>query len=516
MFSGLMFKQQEAVTSLDFTFSVKTDNAGTSSSTQFKYPTISGGSYNCVVDWGDGNTSTITTYNDTAWTHTYSSAGTYTIKISGVCTGIFMNGDNLKWLTISNWGIFNPGNSGNWFLNCSNLTITATDVPSFTSVTTFVAAFKGCSAITTIPNIGTWNVSSITVFASMFDGATLFNSSINAWTISSATSLGSMFKNASTYNQSMNSWVLPSSLTTMASMFEGATAFDGNITSWVFLANISLASMFYNASSFNQAIGSWGGLNYVTNVTSLFRDATSFDQSLSSWNLSAVTTTANMFQGASSFNSAIPTFDNSLTNVTSMFRAATSFNQSISSIDTTNVTNFSSMFYEAISFNHSSITTLNTSKGSNFTSMFRGATSFNQNINTSGSYWILNSTYFIFTASMFLDATAFNQDISGWDITTVANTTDMFNGATSFNQNLGAWLPFNLQNATRMFYGVTLSTANYNAFLVTLDNCVSFSDVVFDGGNSKYDSTTGGNDGTYARDDLITIWNWNITDGGPV
>ena len=90
----------------DFVSSWKTDNAGTSSSTQITIPTVSTGTYNCVVYWGDGNSSTITTYNDAAWTHTYSGAATYTVTISNTFAGIKFNngGDRLKLLGISQWG----------------------------------------------------------------------------------------------------------------------------------------------------------------------------------------------------------------------------------------------------------------------------------------------------------------------------------------------------------------------------------------------------------------------------
>lgn len=47
-------------------------------------PLIADGTYNMVVDWGDGSKSTITSYTQN--THTYSSAGTYTVKINGLCT----------------------------------------------------------------------------------------------------------------------------------------------------------------------------------------------------------------------------------------------------------------------------------------------------------------------------------------------------------------------------------------------------------------------------------------------
>ena len=84
--------QQYVITSTvtPFISTWKTDNtsSGSSTATQVKLPLISTGSYNFTVDWGDSTTSTITAYNQAAVTHTYSVAGTYQIKINGVC--IFM------------------------------------------------------------------------------------------------------------------------------------------------------------------------------------------------------------------------------------------------------------------------------------------------------------------------------------------------------------------------------------------------------------------------------------------
>ena len=91
-----------------FVFNVKTDNTGTSNDDQFTLPLVS--SFNGVtaeVDWGDGSTDTITAFNQPEVTHTYASAGTYTIKISNALRGFrFDNGrDKLKLLNISNWGV---------------------------------------------------------------------------------------------------------------------------------------------------------------------------------------------------------------------------------------------------------------------------------------------------------------------------------------------------------------------------------------------------------------------------
>jgi PKD repeat protein len=72
---------------LPFVFEVKTDNAGSSTSTQFKLPLTTSSGLSIVVDWGDSTTSTITSHTSLDATHTYLSIGTYTISITGTLPG---------------------------------------------------------------------------------------------------------------------------------------------------------------------------------------------------------------------------------------------------------------------------------------------------------------------------------------------------------------------------------------------------------------------------------------------
>ena len=55
-----------------------------SPSETFTIPCQDVGTFNATVDWGDGGpTSSITAFDDADLTHTYTSAGTYTISIRG-------------------------------------------------------------------------------------------------------------------------------------------------------------------------------------------------------------------------------------------------------------------------------------------------------------------------------------------------------------------------------------------------------------------------------------------------
>ena len=84
--------------------------------------------YNCTVDWGDSTpTSSVTSYDDANRIHTYTSGGTYRIKITGTMEGWSFNnaGDTLKIVKIINWG--GSGFNGFKYLKggfhgCTNLT----------------------------------------------------------------------------------------------------------------------------------------------------------------------------------------------------------------------------------------------------------------------------------------------------------------------------------------------------------------------------------------------------------
>ena len=101
----------------------KTDNTtgSVSGSNQISLPLESDGTYNFTVDWGDGSSDTITSWNQAEVTHTYAFSGTYTVKISGTIEGFRFNngGDRTKIIDISQWGILKLGNNGTYFSGCS-------------------------------------------------------------------------------------------------------------------------------------------------------------------------------------------------------------------------------------------------------------------------------------------------------------------------------------------------------------------------------------------------------------
>jgi len=502
--AGIDFWRAPTPVGPEFVSSWKTDNPGTSSSTQITLPLVSGGTYNFTVSWGDGTQDTITTWNAAATTHTYPTAGTYTVRITGTITGWRFNntGDRQKILNISSWGPLRLGNAGGYFYGASNLTITATDVLDLTGTTTLSSAFRDCAALTTVPSMNSWNTSAVTNLGAMFRDSALFNQNISSWNTSSVTDMESMFNNANAFNQDIGSWNT-GSVTTMASMFYGANAFNQNIGGWNTGSVTTMASMFFGTDAFNQNIGSWNTAA-VTSMASMFRNANAFNQNIGGWNTGSVTSMVSMFEQAWAFNQNIGSWNTAaVTNMSRMFLEANAFNQNIGGWNTAAVTNMSSMFHGANVFDQN-LAGWNTGGVTTMNRMFFGATAFNGSIGSWNTASVDNMQ------EMFDGAEAFNQNLGGWSTGAVTNMFEMFRGATSFNQNIGAWNVAAVTNMTNMFHSATaFSQSSYDQLLLGWSAQAVQSSLTFNAGSARYSAVA-------ARAVLTGTRTWTISDGGAV
>ena len=337
------------------TWNTANTSGGSSASNQVTLPLFSGGSYNFIVDWGDGNIDTITAWNQAEVTHTYSSSGTYTISIGGECNGFRFNdgGDKLKILSVSTWGNFELiGNLGRQFYGCTNLDLTSvSDVLNFGNCTNCELMFSGYN-FSTINNINSWDVNNVTNMSFMFSDAILFNQNLNSWNVSSVTDMSFMFYNASLFNGNITSWDV-SSVTTMDGIFGNCTSFNQDISGWDVSSVTDMKNMFI-LTPFNQDISGWDVSN-VTTMSTMFASATAFNQDISGWDVSNVTNMGNMFNGASSFNQNIGGWDvSNATTMSGMFSGATAFNQNIGAWNISNVTNFLNFMAFKTNLNYSS------------------------------------------------------------------------------------------------------------------------------------------------------------------
>lgn len=416
-----------------------------------------GNNYNIVwQEMGGSNYSGSTTGSGTV-TLTFPETGTYQVSITpgagtfnsisfgGALLGI---GDSLKLTGITQWGNINWNSMLRAFYGCSNLIVTATDIPNLSSVTDMSQMFQNCSSITTIPNLNSWIVSSVTSMDYMFYGASNFNQDISGWDVSNVTVMNNMFYGASKFNYSLNSWNT-ANVNDMSFMFAYATAFNQPLSNWNTSNVTAMNSMFQNASSFNRDIGGWDVSN-VTTMGGMFQSASSFNQDIGSWNVSSVEDMSNMFALASVFNLNIGGWNiSSLTNMSGMFYAASAFNQDLSNWNTSNVTNMGYAFASATNFNYS----------------------------------------------------------LPWDVSKVTTMADMFAHASSFNQTLGKWNLTNVTDVSNMLDNSGLDCPHYSSTLQGwARNANTPNNLKLGAASLKY-----GTSAVKARNMLTSTKGWTIT-----
>ena len=287
-----------------FVFTIDTENtsSGSSLNTQFMMPLVSSGSYNATVNWGDGSSDTITSYNQQEVTHTYSSAGQYEVSIEGTLQGWQFNnaGDRLKMLDIKQYGVLDLSTSAA-FYGCTNLDASASDAPTVSSLT-FYRMFRDCTNFNGA--IGNWDITTVINMRDCFYSATTFNKPLNSWNVSSVTTLQSAFQSCSSFDQDLNSWDT-SNVETMYGLFLSARQFNGDIYSWDTTNVENMSFMFYNCDLFDQSLAAWN-IESVTNFSNFMQNAsglstTNYDATLISWAAQSVSQNESINFGGSQF-----------------------------------------------------------------------------------------------------------------------------------------------------------------------------------------------------------------------
>jgi hypothetical protein len=250
------------------------------------------------VDWGDGSAiENITGNTGSTILHTYTVAGTYDVKISGLFPRISMGSQDelteIKQWGTQPWKYLAAGFEGSNFMNCI-----ATDVPviiplelntraglvsMFSRTIFFGGPFTGNATF------ASWDVSGIENFNTMFKG-TSFNEDISSWNMSSAIDLTNMLYGTS-FNQDISSWNI-GNVTSISGLFRNNTVFSQNLDSWDTSSMIHMINTFYDASSFSASgstLSSWD-ISNVKTMSGMFRQTTGFSSDLSSWDISSVGT----------------------------------------------------------------------------------------------------------------------------------------------------------------------------------------------------------------------------------
>ena len=269
---------------------------------KIRLPLVDTGNYDFIVDWGDGTSNTINSWNSPQKTHTYPSNNVYTVTITGTIDGWSFDFDGQyarNLLTVEKWGQLVLGNNySGHFLGCSKLTLdTVIDTPNLIGQTTLRDTFSSCGSLMSINNSNLWNTTSVIDFSGMFSKDLNFDSELSNWDMSNAQNLKGMFQGCQLFTNGgsplISTWIV-SNVLDMSYMFSNASAFNQPIGSWDVSSVTDMGGMFTSAILFNQNITSWVVSN-VTNMSNMFMNATQFEQNLGSWVVSNVTSMNNMF-----------------------------------------------------------------------------------------------------------------------------------------------------------------------------------------------------------------------------
>ena len=457
----------------------KTDNPGTSSGSSITIPTNGGaGDYNYEVDWDNDGT-----YDETGITgdvtHDFGVAGTYTIRLRGDFPAIYFlgGGDCQKLLDVTQWGDIAWTSMEFAFAGCSNLNISATDLPDLSGVMSMAYMFHACAILNSPANIGNWDTENVIDMNSLFLTAEVFNQPIGSWNTDNVTNMSYMFSTTA-FNQPIGAWNT-ANVTDMSYMFSATTAFNQPIGSWNTANVINMSSMFNAATAFNQPIGTWD-TGRVSDMNEMFSLTGAFNQPIGNWN------TANV--GYMNY----------------MFLFADAFNQPIGNWNTANVLEMLGMFNAATAFNQP-IGNWNTAKVTTMLVMFANNNVFNQPIGN----W--NTVSVTSMGSMFGNNNVFNQPIGNWNTANVTDMFGMFNGATAFNRSLSNWTINASADLGFMFNNSGMDCDNYSATLIGWNN-----NPLTPGGRTL--GATGllyGNNAAAARTNLMTNKGWSINGDNP-
>jgi surface protein len=310
--------------------------------------------YNYTVDWGDGN---IDKNIADSKTHTYSTTGKHTVKVSGDFPHLQVQ-DKKQLQLVTQWGDVAWKDFTSSFAQCSNFDVIATDTPDLINVNSTANMFKSATKLKGNKYFNDWDFSSVTNMDGMFSYTNIFNQPLNNWDVSKVTNMRNVFNEAFAFNQALNNWDV-SNVTDMLLMFAGTKAFNQALNNWDVSNVTNMLGMFLETEVFNQPLNDWDVSN-VTNLNGMFEIAKVFNQPLNKWKVGSVTDMKLVFRKAHAFNQPLNDWDvSSVTSMAEMFRDAKVFNQPLNNWNVSNVTSMDAMLYGTSAFTNQDLSSWN-------------------------------------------------------------------------------------------------------------------------------------------------------------
>ncbi len=530
-----------------FIFAVQTTNFLRT----FSIPCLDVGTYDAVVDWGDGSTSTITSFDDLDLTHTYGATQEYTVEVTGTLPSISFlltpneNSDFLVrvlQLGTMGWLSFNGA-----FRGQTNLVEFRSGITDTSNVTDMFRMFQGN---TSIPegffNISTLDTSSVTDMGFMFSGfATSVSNALDLtmFDTSNVTNMSFMFEGVS---QGLNlSSFDTSNVTNMSRMFSLSTSLVSlNITNfdtssvvdmgWMFSGCTSLSSL--NVSNFDTTnvvqmqgmfnnmyslptlnLSSFNTAN-VQNMTAMFSNSLFTSLNLSTFNVSSVTEFWQMFSECSDLTVLnVSGWDtSSATRMDFMFQGCTDLTAlDVSSFNTASVTDMGFMFQRCLLLTTIDVSGFGTANCTRMTSMFDNCKAV-----TSLDLSNFNTALVQFFSRMFAVCDALpSLNVSTFNTSNALTMSSMFSslGSPSGTVDVVGIENFNIESLNSVsslsnFANIfALPSARYSSLLINWNAQNPLNNMTVNFGFSQYTPA-----GASARAGLIASDNWTILDGGPV
>jgi len=260
------------------------------------------GTFNATIDWGDGQTSDITAYNDADLSHVYATAGDHTIRISGTFPNIYFNNTGHKaklikvlqlgdvgWVTLEKafYGCFAGGSGAEYEFTAGPC--------NTSSVNTMQHMMREWSSMTASPDLTGLDTSSVNTMRHMMSGWTsmMVPPDLTGLDTSSVTSMSAMMLGWTSMTASPDLTGLDtSSVTDMSFMMRNWFSMTSppDLTGFDTSSVTSMAVMMSGWSS--MTIGDIGvasfNLGLVTNLTG-FAEGSAFtteayDAILTAWN----------------------------------------------------------------------------------------------------------------------------------------------------------------------------------------------------------------------------------------
>ena len=405
--------------------------------------------------------------------------------------GMF-SGTKISTITgIESWNVNNVSDMSDMFSD-SSCNMNLSQWAPLSNVKTMANMFRNSKFNGAVNN---WTLTAVTDMSNMFDGATEFNQSLATWTINTTTpvTMASMFFGATVFNSNLP-WNTKT-VTDMSHMFANAKRFNSNVP-WDVSGVVNASAMFYQTNDFSgNGLEQWD-VRSMTDVSDMFNDASgcysngNFIKNISQWNVRAVTNTGKdqfFYKGGvdTTLTDPFSPFNLSLQPMTLEFGFTTEkIKLPISDISSSgievdwgagrlsygpgsdvsgNVTGpvriygkFGTFGSGETAWTSAPLLLSVTQWGSatlsltNLSGAFNGCTSLTS---VPALPPLVTNTSYMFTGANIFTGT----DVESWDVTNVTDMSNMFNGAEAFNANLGNWTDNgtteNVKNMSNMFNG---------------------------------------------------------------